>query len=265
LHKLNLKLVPIYSTTSLYASCKIIPIHHVILQQAQFCISFSSYAKSSTVYAKISCSNLHTKCMACKIERGGPRKIRLRHYPEQPRHYRTIEWRQPASTTVGKRPHLKPGKIQHVDVLAWLRRLRVAPSRTSPISTMRSRDRAFAQFAAHNHPTRRDFISARQAGTSCQRIYPAVTDPGIKPISSVGHGWRPDPPCLRQIFAGWLYLLVAGSQHADSLADRAYVACRVTSAHRTFPAFGVWNAAQGLGYLGHRVVGVHLYARVLFL
>ena len=98
------------------------------------------------------------------------------------------EWRQPASTTVGKRPHFKPCKIHHVDVLAWLRRLRVAPSRTSPISTMRSRRHAFAQIAAHNHPTRHDFISARQAGTSSRRIYPAVAGPGMKPISSVGHG-----------------------------------------------------------------------------
>ncbi len=124
-------------------------------------------------------------------------------------------WRQPTGTTVGKRPHFRPCKIHHVDVLAWLRRLRVAPSRTSPISTMRSRDRAFAQFAAHNHPTRRDFISARQAGTSSQRIYPAVTDPGIKPISSVGYGWHPDPPCLHTlfcrmpIFACWMMVMSA--------------------------------------------------------
>jgi len=103
-------------------------------------------------------------------------------------HAMVEEWRQPAGTTVGKRPHFRPRKIHHVDVLAWLRRLRVAPSRTSPISTIRSRGRAFAQFATHNHPTRRDFISARQAGTSYQRIYPVVTDPGIKPISSVGYG-----------------------------------------------------------------------------
>ena len=103
--------------------------------------------------------------------------------------HRTMEkWRQPAGTTVGKRPHFEPCKIHHVDVLAWLRRLRVAPSRTSPISTMHSRRHAFAQIATHNHPTRRDFISARQAGTSSQRIYPAVAGPGMKPISSVGHG-----------------------------------------------------------------------------
>lgn len=98
------------------------------------------------------------------------------------------KWRQPAGTTAGKRPHFKPCEIHHVDVLAWLRRLRVAPSRTSPISTMHSRRHAFAQIAIHNHPTRRDFISARQAGTSSQRIYPAVAGPGMKPISSVGHG-----------------------------------------------------------------------------
>lgn len=120
-----------------------------------------------------------------------------------------VLWRQPTGTTVGKRPHFKPRKIHRVDVLARLRRLRIAPSRTSPISTIRGRDCAFAQFAAHNHPTRRDFISAEQAGTFHQRIYPAVTDPGIKPISSMGHGWRPDPPCLRPIscrmtiFACW--------------------------------------------------------------
>lgn len=102
--------------------------------------------------------------------------------------YNIEKWRQPAGTTAGKRPHFKPCEIHHVDVLAWLRRLRVAPSRTSPISTMHSRRHAFAQIAIHNHPTRRDFISARQAGTSSQRIYPAVAGPGMKPISSVGHG-----------------------------------------------------------------------------
>jgi len=73
-------------------------------------------------------------------------------------------------------------------VLAWLRHLRVAPSRTSPISTIRSQDPAFAWLAAHNHPTRHDFISAGQEGTSHLWIYPAVTDPSIKPISDVGYG-----------------------------------------------------------------------------
>jgi len=96
--------------------------------------------------------------------------------------------RQPASTTRGTRPLLKPYKIHHVDVLAWLPRLRVAPSRTSPISTIHSQNYAFAWYAAHNHPTRHDFISARQAGTSHLWIYPAVTDPSIEPISDVGYG-----------------------------------------------------------------------------
>ena len=93
--------------------------------------------------------------------------------------------RQPASTTANKRPHFKCRKIQHVDVPAWLRRLRIAPSRTSSISTIRSQTHAFAWFAAHNHPTRHALISAAQAGTSYLRIYPAVTDPSIKPISGL--------------------------------------------------------------------------------
>jgi hypothetical protein len=53
------------------------------------------------------------------------------------------------------------------------------------------RNRPRRSQAAHNHPARHDFISAGPAGTSCQRIYPAVTDPGIKPISSMGYGWHP--------------------------------------------------------------------------
>ena len=95
-------------------------------------------------------------------------------------------------------------------MLAWLCRLRIAPSRTSPISAICSRDCAFTRFAAHNHPTRRNFISARQAGTSCLRIYPAVTDPGIKPISSMGARLAPRsslPLCINckmTIFACWM-------------------------------------------------------------
>src|SRR5438132_13185568 len=95
------------------------------------------------------------------------------------------KWRQPAGTTVGKTPHFRPRKIHHVDVLAWLRRLRVAPSRTSPISTIHSPYCAFARSAVHNHPTRRDIISAGQAGILHIWIYLAVTDPSIKPISGV--------------------------------------------------------------------------------
>src|SRR5437588_5983895 len=93
--------------------------------------------------------------------------------------------RQPASTTIYLRPHLKACKIYHVDVLAWLRRLRVAPSRTSPISTIHSPYYAFARSAVHNHPTRRDIISAGQAGTLHIWIYLAVTDPSIKTISGL--------------------------------------------------------------------------------
>src|SRR5919199_3925067 len=98
---------------------------------------------------------------------------------------RNVIRRQPTSTTVNTRPHLKCRKIQHVDVPAWLRRLRIAPSRTSPISTIHSQIHAFAWFAVHNHPTWRAFISAAQAGTSYLRIYLAVTDPSIKPISGI--------------------------------------------------------------------------------
>ena len=65
---------------------------------------------------------------------------------------------------------------------------------------------AFARSAVHNHPTRRDIISAHQAGTLDIWIYLAVTDPSIKPISGVylyifvykGYGQHPDPPYLWQ-------------------------------------------------------------------
>ena len=93
--------------------------------------------------------------------------------------------RQPISTTFDKNPNLASRMIHHVDEPARLCHLRVAPSRTSPISTIHSQIHAFAWFAAHNHPTRRAFISAAQAGAFHLRIYLAVADPSIKPISGV--------------------------------------------------------------------------------
>jgi hypothetical protein len=108
-----------------------------------------------------------------------------------------ISRQQTTGTNLSERPNLQPCKIKHVDVLAWICRLRVAPSRTSPISAIRNQNRAFAPSAAHTHPTRHIIISARKVGTSRSKIYPAVTDPSMKPISSLGHGWRPGPPCCR--------------------------------------------------------------------
>src|SRR5919197_2598318 len=104
----------------------------------------------------------------------------LQHY-----YSKNISQRQPTSTTVNTKPHFKRCEIQHVDVPAWSRRLRIAPSRTSPISMIHSQIHAFAWFAVHNHPTRHAFISAAQAGTFYLGIYPAVADPSIKPISGV--------------------------------------------------------------------------------
>ncbi|MGI8720182.1 MAG: hypothetical protein ACR2KF_06625, partial [Nitrososphaeraceae archaeon] len=63
-----------------------------------------------------------------------------------------------------------------------------APSRTSSISTTHNQAHAFAYIVVHTHPTRRGIISAKQAGTSHLKIYPVVTDPSIKPISSLGYG-----------------------------------------------------------------------------
>ena len=108
---------------------------------------------------------------------------------------------QPTSSNMDKKPHFKSHQIHHVDVTAQLSCLRVAPSRTSPISTIHSQGYTFMEFAVHSHPTRHDFISARQAGTSHLWIYPAVTDPSIKPISDVGYGQHPDPPCLRKYYS----------------------------------------------------------------
>jgi len=68
---------------------------------------------------------------------------------------------QTAGTNSSEMPSPKPHKIKHVDVLAWICRLRVAPSRTSPISTFRSQYCTFVQVAVHTHPTRRDITSAR--------------------------------------------------------------------------------------------------------
>ena len=57
------------------------------------------------------------------------------------RRYKLIDyWRQPTGSSKGPKPPLKPCKICHVDVPAWPCNLRVAPSRTSPISTIRSQD-----------------------------------------------------------------------------------------------------------------------------
>jgi len=43
-----------------------------------------------------------------------------------------------ASSSLGKRPHLKSSKIRHVDDAAWVLYLRIAPSRTSPLSAVRT-------------------------------------------------------------------------------------------------------------------------------
>ena len=117
--------------------------------------------------------------------------------------------RQPISTTFDKNPNLASRMIHLVDEPARLCHLRVAPSRTSPISTIHSRNCAFTQYAVHNHPKRRDFISASQAGASHLWIYPAVTDPSMKPISDMGYGWHPDPPCLRNYITQFHYICLS--------------------------------------------------------
>jgi hypothetical protein len=63
--------------------------------------------------------------------------IHRKRYPRKETEHK--RWRQPTGTTAGKKPHFKSCKIHHVDVLAWTRRLRIAPSRTSPISTVSGR------------------------------------------------------------------------------------------------------------------------------
>src|SRR5215207_1355572 len=109
--------------------------------------------------------------------------------------------RQPISTTFDKNPNLASRIIHHVDEPARLCHLRVAPSRTSPISRINSQYHTFAWFAAHIRPVRRDFILTLYAGNSYPRIYLIVTDPGIKPISREGYGWHPNPPCLRNLYS----------------------------------------------------------------
>nr|MDQ3961265.1 hypothetical protein [Thermoproteota archaeon] len=56
---------------------------------------------------------------------------------------------------------------------------------------------------------RRDFISASQAGAFHLWIYPAVTDPSMKPISDMGYGWHPDPPCLRNSITQFHYICLS--------------------------------------------------------
>jgi len=43
-----------------------------------------------------------------------------------------------ASSSLGKRSHLKSSKIRHVDEAAWMLYLRIAPSRTSPLWAVRT-------------------------------------------------------------------------------------------------------------------------------
>ena len=92
---------------------------------------------------------------------------------EMDKTYLVAENEEMAKSVSGKIEWLASfGSTIHVDVPAWLRRLRIAPSRTSSISTIHH---ALVWFAAHNHPTRHALISAAQAGIFYLQIYLAVT------------------------------------------------------------------------------------------
>ncbi len=62
-------------------------------------------------------------------------------------------------------PNLMKREILHVDEAAWSCHLRVAPSRTSPVSAVKSQDPSFEETALHDRPPRREFIPSSHAGS----------------------------------------------------------------------------------------------------
>src|SRR5438876_9346427 len=70
-----------------------------------------------------------------------------------------LELTRPPSSNLVRR------EILHVDEAAWSRHLRVAPSRTSPGSAVKSRDPSFEETAPRDRPPRREFIPPPHAGS----------------------------------------------------------------------------------------------------
>jgi len=71
----------------------------------------------------------------------------------------------PSELTRPPSPNLVRREILHVDEAAWSRLLRVAPSRTSPSSAVKSRDPSFEETALHDRPPRRELIPPSRAGS----------------------------------------------------------------------------------------------------
>ncbi len=64
--------------------------------------------------------------------------------------------------------------------------LGLLPPGPHPFQWFGLRSYPFGQFQTCNHPPRRDFISAHQAGITNLEIYPTVTDLCIQPVSEQG-------------------------------------------------------------------------------
>ncbi len=70
----------------------------------------------------------------------------------------------PSEFTTPTSPSLTPRAVPHVDGAAWPCHLRVAPSRTSPGSAIKSQNPSFEGPAPRDRPLRRGIIPPRRAG-----------------------------------------------------------------------------------------------------
>ena len=106
----------------------------------------------------------------------------------------------PPEFTTPTSPSLARRAIPHVDGAAWPCRLRVAPSQTSPGSTIKSRNPSFEGPAPRDRPLRRGIISPGHAGKRRNGFTRRLLALHVARLSS-GRGLAslpsPPPKCIR--------------------------------------------------------------------
>ena len=85
--------------------------------------------------------------------------------------------------------------------------LGLLPPGPHPFRWFGLRSYPFGYFQSCNHPPRRDFISAHQAGITYLEIYPTVTDLCIQPVSEWGTAGTPILPATN-VLQSYCYICI---------------------------------------------------------
>lgn len=135
----------------------------------------------------------------------------------------------PPEFTTPTSPSLARRAIPHVDGAAWPCRLRVAPSQTSPGSTIKSQNPSFEGPAPRDRPLRRGIISPGRAGKRRNGFTRRLLALHVARLSS-GRGLAslPSPPPGAR--ASGLYIYCAPGPAPSSGRRRT---CHATKASRT--------------------------------